>query len=187
MADILANISPPQKTVTGMRIGGKHDIIGNSDAELVPQLLCHGIPLKLEHLRAAAANYLFDFTPAIDILIQRNIVALGLPEHFIAVHIRGGDKLVSEWSGPYSSLGKPQLWADAIVDAAKHEKEFYRSSSPHNVFIESDDCSLLMEVTARIMARGLIVAHLPCTVPAPVLYTQRGRSKNISGHHQWSL
>ena len=94
---------------------------------------------------------------------------------------------MSEWSGPYSSLGKPQLWADAIVNVAKHEKEFYHSSSSHKVFIESDDCSLLMEVTARIMARGLIVAHLPCTVPAPVLYTQRGRSKNISGHHQWSL
>ena len=101
----------------------------------------------------------------------------------------GGDKLVSEWSGPYGGLGRPHLWAAAIAKAVAFEREHFTPALPPRVFIESDDCKLLREVvalTTASAAEGRVeVVHLPCTVPEPMLYKQRNRVANVTGHHQW--
>ena len=160
-------------------------LIRSEEVELSLPLSCNGNRVRLERLRAAAVTHWFKLTPFMDLLIRQRIEGLDLPPDFMAVHIRGGDKLVSEWSGPYGALGKPHLWARAISDAVNFERKHFTPALPDLVFLESDDCKLLREVATLLSTSSMEAIHQPCQVPKPVLYTQRGKSMNVTGHHQW--
>lgn len=196
-ADVLQSLRPPEDggVKSGCTGGGGKcpTLIGGGTVELQwKSPTCRGRKVPLAAIRNATADFLFTLTPFFAQGVSSAVAALDLPspEPFLAVHLRGGDKLVAEWSGGLSHLGKPERLVAPIVEAAAHERATHSPTLSHRLFIESDDCALMLEVEKQlgleVSPNGLnfSVVHFPCVVPPPAVYTQRGNSMEVTGHHQ---
>jgi hypothetical protein len=159
-------------------------ILGSKTMQFPSPLLCHGEEITPLMLRSAVANYYLTFQPFFEEKIRNEILKLKLPHNILAVHVRGGDKLVSEWQGS-GGLADPQLWALKMKTVINNERKQYQSDMlDSTVFVESDDCNLLLEVKKALDNYGIKMIHIPCALTKPVLYIQKSHVKNITGHHQ---
>jgi hypothetical protein len=66
----------------------------------------------------------------------------------------------------------------------EHEREHFGSQHSSTIFADSDDCGVRHAVRDLLAPKGIEVVHLPCTLKPPVLYSQRGRFMNVTGHNQ---
>jgi hypothetical protein len=168
-------------------IGVSNLVVRGSDHDLKEPVQCKGKDVPLEIFRSAAATHWVQFQPQFRLTMDQIAGKLSLPPvgQFLAVHIRGGDKLASEWRGAYNGYSNAKTWAKAISDVLKYEREHFTVSLSSDVFVESDDCKFLLEVKKRL-PEDVRMLHLPCQLKAPTLYTQRGQTVNVTGHNQWA-
>jgi len=87
---------------------------------------------------SAAARRLVRPAPGIAAVVRAQVVGIGLPARYNAVHIRAGDKLVNESKDLKDMTANPKWWSEFIM------KSFGGDGLP--VFIASDDCELLLKV-----------------------------------------
>ena len=92
---VLLYAAPPG---TG-KIVHRRRLFGAEQRGFTEQVTCKGNLVPLEDLRGAAADWWMRFQPPFEAHMGRAAEKLKLPNKFLAVHIRGGDKLVSEWRG----------------------------------------------------------------------------------------
>mmetsp|Transcript_36095 Transcript_36095/g.46522 ORF Transcript_36095/g.46522 Transcript_36095/m.46522 type:complete len:396 (+) Transcript_36095:64-1251(+) len=187
--DVLVNTFPRDAGEQSARLP-THDIVFARTTTLPIPLMCNGREITVLELRNAAAKHYFKFQPYFTEKIENEIKKLNLPKEYFGVHIRGGDKLVSEWVGQYAGLGKTSLWASKIAQVVEYDQTKYPSPTTTNsnankiVFAESDDCNLLLDLKKQLKSYNIDMIHMPCQLQKPALYIQRGYSQNITGHHQ---
>jgi hypothetical protein len=111
-------------------IGVSNLVVRGSDHDLKEPVQCKGKDVPLEVFRSAAATHWVQFQPQFRLAMDQIAGKLSLPpvRQFLAVHIRGGDKLVSEWRGSYNGYSNGKIWAKAISDVLKYEREHFTAS-----------------------------------------------------------
>jgi len=168
-------------------IGTGDMVVRGSDHNFKEPVHCKGKDIPLEVFRGASATHWVQFQPQFRLVMDQIAGQLSLPPagNYLAVHIRGGDKLASEWRGAFGGYSKPQTWAKAITEIVQYERDHFTASLSNDVFVESDDCKFIFEVK-RLLPEPLRMLHLPCQLKAPSSYTQRGQTVNVTGHNQWA-
>jgi len=90
-----------------------------------------------------------------------------------------------------AKMGQPSHWAAAAAEAIRFEREHFNPSL-RTVFLESDDCKLLLATKRALEDLASMQHHLanvrfanfPCTVRQPTVYRARGKEANVTGHDQ---
>mmetsp|Transcript_25033 Transcript_25033/g.56328 ORF Transcript_25033/g.56328 Transcript_25033/m.56328 type:complete len:459 (-) Transcript_25033:293-1669(-) len=179
-ADVLNSISSTRQDVLCCH----SKFVTSSTRDIPNPPVCKGDIVPLNNIRSAVANSIFQLTPFFKEAVDNILKPFSFPPHFLAVHVRGGDKLVSEWRGPHSHMADVSSWVTAISKALEHERAHFTPDISPVVFVESDDCKLIVAIKAQAPSDVTLV-HIPCTVHEAVEYVQRGNKANITGHHQW--
>jgi len=181
VSDVLFNFELPQQGDQRLNVP---QIIRGEEPEIKNNVTCKGKNVPLEQFRYAVGSELFRFRPFFDQAIAKTIADLALPDNFLAVHIRGGDKLIREWR-KYEKYRSISTWEEHIRRVIFYENSHYRPFI-NSVFIESDDCGLTLELKRLLESNGerfIRVYHIECDVVSSNI--EKGNSTiAITGHNQ---